>query len=215
MIKDVFIKPLPSYQCQYASRDKVSTYINKEEPLHDPLYKEFGFNNEDDYDFWSHRLCAIACIKMILDAYNVNKTMALLCNEALDLKGYILYKDNIFVDKGWYYQPLIELMNKYGFIGHIIDDNNCNMLKYYLDNNNYLIVSVHPQVIREEIESSDEKGGHLVLITGYRLMNSQLDGFYINNPSGTSLNKQEGAFIPINTFIKAYACKGIRLKKEI
>jgi len=215
MIKDIYIKPLPSYQCQYASRDKVSFYISQTGKLNDPLYKSFGFDTESDYDFWSHRLCGIACLKMVLDAYNIQTSMALLTKEAIDLKGYILYEDNVFVDKGWYYQPLIEVMNKYGFTGDIFQTNDLNMLKYYLDNNHYIIASVHPQVIRLEIEESIEKGGHLVLLVGYRSNDDVLEGFYINNPSGIDINKQEGVFIPINTFIKAFAGKGFLLKKEM
>src|SRR4051794_548077 len=53
------------YVAQFASPDLIYRYIH--DGLHgkdDPNWQAFGAPDVDDYTFWAHRACAIACVKM-------------------------------------------------------------------------------------------------------------------------------------------------------
>src|SRR5438874_1398008 len=59
------------YVAQFASPDLINAYIH--DGLHgrdDPNWASFGASDADTYTFWAHRACAIACVKMAIDAYS-------------------------------------------------------------------------------------------------------------------------------------------------
>lgn len=217
---DYYVNPIPPYIAQFASRELVSDILDKKiYPDDDLKWKKFGFKSTEDYSFWTQRLCGIICIKMIIDTVssNSNETIATLTEKAINIGGYKVYDEyGKFVDKGWYYAPLIELVKEYGFNGNV-----CSMLTekdlcINVLENTFSIASVHPGVIRFDMEKSpfNKKGGHLVLVIGFRWSGEECLGFIIHNPSGRKNSTQENAFIPIKQFREAFASRGLIIRRN-
>lgn len=217
---DYYVNPIPSYISQFASRELVSDILDKKtSPSDDTKWKNFGFKSIDDYSFWSQRLCGLICIKMIIDTANPNstETIATLTEKAIDLGGYKVYDElGNFMDKGWYYAPLIELVKDYGFNGDVCSFLSEEELCINVLENTFSIASVHPGVIRFDMKKSpsNKKGGHLVLVIGFRWSGEKCLGFIIHNPSGRKNSTQENAFIPIDQFREAFALRGLVIRKK-
>ncbi|MCI8548195.1 MAG: hypothetical protein HFJ38_04835 [Bacilli bacterium] len=215
---DYYVVPSPPYISQFASRELVSDILDKKIfPYDDPKWKNFGFNSIEDYSFWSQRLCGLICIKMILDTFkpNLSETVATLTQKAINLGGYRVYDElGNFIDKGWYYEPLIELVKEYGLDGNVCSSLTENDLCLNVINNIFSIASVHPGVIRFDMKACplNKKGGHLVVITGFKWSGKECLGFMIHNPSGRKKSTQENAFIPIEQFRAAFASRGLVIK---
>lgn len=215
---DYFLVPIPEYISQFSSRDLVSEFLDKKISTYDdPKWMDFGFISRDDYSFWSQRLCALICLKMVVNTKKENKdeTIASMTKKAIDKGGYIVNDTNgVFVDKGWFYSPLIELAKEYGFSGEIKTKIKIKDLYECIIKGEFPIVSVNPSVIRFDLDKcpNNKKGGHLILIVGFKWENNQCQGFYIHNPSGRIASTQEKAFIPIDRFIESFAERGMIFK---
>ncbi len=215
---DYYVNPIPSYIAQFASRELVSDILDKKiSSDDDPNWKSFGFKSIEDYSFWTQRLCGLICIKMIINTINSNsdETIAKLTEKAVNLGGYKVYDElGNFIDKGWYYAPLIELVKDYGFNGDVCSSLSEKDLCINVLENTFSIASVHPGVIRFDMEKCpfNKKGGHLVLVIGFRWSGKECLGFIIHNPSGRKNSTQENAFIPIKQFRSAFASRGLTIK---
>ena len=215
---DYFVNPIPPYLSQFASRELVSDFLDKRiSTKDDSHWAQFGFEKLDEYEFWAPRLCGLICVKMILDAVNTcsaNETVATLTNKAISLGGYKVYDDSgEFIDKGWFYAPLIELAKEYNVKGKVCTSIASSDLCYNVLSNIFTVASVHPKVIRFDIDKCPDgkKGGHLVVIIGFKWAIGKCVGIYIHNPTGREKVTQEKAFIPIERFNEAFAQRGFIL----
>lgn len=217
--RDVFIAPRPECLTQFASSDFVSDFLDGKRSLsEDPRWHEFGFNSIEEYATWAPRLCGIVCLKMIIDV-NCDewgeKNLADLTWRGVELGGYILDDDKgNRVDKGWFYAPLVKLAEEAGMSGDIWAHRVPGDLVSDLDKNGAIVASVHPGVIRGDIEEAPRgiKGGHLVVVIGYR-MGTRIEGFFVHNPSGRSRHAQREVFVPFERFGKAFSGRGITLRR--
>lgn len=198
------------YQCQFASSDLAKDILeNNIDAKDDPRWKDFGFISKDEYAYWSKRGCGVCCIKMALDYYGIDRSVAKLVTEGVELGGY-----NTEQDLGWYYKPLILLANKYGVNGVVKSYLSKNELAKCVLEKKFVIASVSPTIIRmDQDNKSKQKSGHLVLVLGFAIKSGHITGFYIHNPSGKTPQMQKNAFIPLDVFTKAYGERGIALSR--
>ena len=217
-IGNYFVNIIPEYISQFASRELVSDILNNRALIEkDPKWKNFGFTTVEEYSFWSFRLCGIICTKMAMLGLEVDNLLSIaeLTKKALEFGGYILYDENgKFIDKGWFYAPLVELVKEYGLKGEVIDPFTEKHLCKNVLSNIFSIVSVNPKVIRFDVDKCDQKGGHLVLVVGFKWNGTSCEGFYIHNSSGRTVETQEKAFIPIDVFNEAFASRGFVIKNS-
>jgi len=214
---DYFVNIIPKFISQFASKELVSDILNNSRlVIEDPKWEDFGFSTLEEYGFWANRLCGIVCIKMAMLGLDVNisKNIAALTKRAIELGGYITYdNDGKLIDKGWFYLPLVELVREYGLHGEVYnsftEENLCNNVM----DNVFSIVSVNPGIIRFDYEKCESKGGHLVLILGFKWNGKNCEGFFIHNPSGRKIETQEKAYIPMNIFNKSFAERGFSIRK--
>jgi hypothetical protein len=213
------IKTEIPYYSQFASPELISDILDKKvQAEDDPNWRKFGFKTTDEYAFWSWRACGIMCLKMIIDTLNKTeqKSVADLLQEAVSLGGYIAHdKDGKLVDKGWFYKPLVLLANKYGISGKVKSTLSINTTCAEIIKGRLVVASVNPSVIRSDRDAKepDKAGGHLVLVHGFKWEGGKCKGFYIHNPSGRTRETQSNAFIPIERFISAFACRGMTFWK--
>lgn len=202
---DYSIQNVP-YLCQFASpelaKDILEGKINARD---DPNWKVFGFKSREEQEFWAFRICGICCIKMILEFYDIKVPIIKLVNEGVALNGFDFKNDS-----GWYHESLLQLANKYNFKGYVSKHLNIYDLANQIILKKFVIISVNPNIIRMDKNIvSKKKSGHLVLVTGFRIKNQKIIGFFINNPSGKEKTTQKNAFVPIDIFLNAYGERGI------
>lgn len=209
---------MPVYLAQFASRERVSNFLDKRTPPEDdPAWEQFGFKRASEYGFWAPRLCGVVCAKMVIDSSGLSPlpNIASLTEEAVALGGYKVHDDRgHLVDKGWFYRPLVELAQAYGFQGGVCVDVSTDELCIAVLENKAFIASVHPGVIRGDRDSLPQgaSGGHLVVVVGFEWGASGLEGFYIHNPSGRVASTQACAFVSLDRFVTAYAGRGFWLR---
>lgn len=200
------------YCCQFASPELVKDILEKRiDSINDPKLSIFGFDSNKEAAYWSWRICGICCLKMILNYYGQEVSISELNKKGISFGGY-----DVENDIGWYHAPLRNLAQSYG-----LKSSNYSYLKPAsiadkIKNNQFVIASVNPEIIRGDNEiSSFKKGGHFVLITGFKLKSHKIIGFYIHNPSGDNTESRQDAFIGIDRFLASYGMRGIVLYKNV
>jgi hypothetical protein len=215
--REYLLSPLPPYYSQFASRAEVSRYLSDPNTVFDdPRLEDFGFESPEEYAFWAPRLCGIICTKMIIDADPESRieTVATLTRRGLELGGYRLRdEDGNCVDKGWFYKPLIALAGEYGLAGTVFAGAQPRDLCSEVLLGRAAIASVHPGVIRGDIDvrPNGASGGHLVVVIGFRWSRGSCSGLIIHNPSGRTIETQEQSLVPIDRFDQAFAGRGFLL----
>jgi len=186
---DFFISHQPNHISQYAPATKL------------------GFNDQD-HAYWSGRLCGLVCLAMTLDAHKVLKTnIAELTQQGVAFGGYNKTYDGSghVTGSGWLYTPLVKLARHYGLHGQTHRELDTQKLKTELLKNRFVVVSVNQKILRGE--SSQSKGGHLILTVGIKLHKNQLAGFYVHDPA----KKSGPTFIPIKLFNKVFGKRGFSI----
>ena len=204
------------YVPQFASPPLIHAYIH--ERLHgsdDPNWQQFGANDADTYTFWAHRACAIACVKMAVDAFGSSQpqTMWQLVEEGLSLGGYRTHDDSgAFVDEGWFYPALAKLASHYGLevdgMAYASVQDVCGAI---LDG--WLVAAgVTPELgERGPLRRYD---GHFVLVYGFEWRQGQPQSILLHNPSGRYVELQAAAKIPVKRFSAAFAHRYIALRGQ-
>jgi hypothetical protein len=210
---DYFVANNVKYYCQFASPELTRGILEKRMPAEkDPRWREFGFEKPEDYEFWSWRACGIVCMKMIIETLcNIDKSVKDLLDEGIQLGGYVAYDENgKLVDKGWYYNALIKLAEKYNLNGKLFSYLSIKHICKEILDKHFVVASVDPGLIRYDKVKSNFTGGHVVLIYGFKWENGNCSGFYMHNPSGKE-EKTRVAYIPLNDFKKAFAERGFSI----
>ena len=198
------------YYCQFASPELAEDILEKRIwAQEDPRWQEFGFETAEEYAFWSWRACGIICLKMIIDTVNNrNEKVKDLLKRGIELGGYVSHdKNGKLIDKGWYYKSLISLAGEHSFKGKIFSHLSVQNICREISNKHFVIASVDPGLIRFDEVESQYKGGHVVLVWGFKWENKRCAGFYLHNPSGKN-EKTRRAFVSIEVFRKAFAERG-------
>lgn len=194
------------YVPQFASRELIHAYIH--EGLHgkdDPNWQKYGTGDPDQYTFWAHRACAIACLKMAIDSFKTAapSTMWALIERGLALGGYSVHDaSGHFVDVGWYHEPLVALGAEHGLqvigMSYATIWDICAAIR-----EGWLVApGVTPEI--GEHKPFRKYDGHFVLAYGFT-WRSGAQHFLIHNPSGRTPDLQAEAAIPLQRFRAAFA----------
>lgn len=196
------------YVPQFASPDLIDAYIHQ--GLHgrdDPNWQAFGVRDADTYTFWAHRACAIACLKMAVDAFGTvtpQRTMWELVEEGITLGGYRTHDEvGGFVDEGWFYPALVTLGERYGLqvsgMGYASLLDVCVAIR-----DGWLVApAVTPEI--GEHARLRQYDGHFVLTYAFRWQKGRPVTFTLHNPSGRAADLQAGATLPAERFGAAFA----------
>jgi hypothetical protein len=202
------------YVPQFASPHLINAYIH--EGLHgrdDPRWRDFGADDPDTYTFWAHRDCAIACVKMAVDAFGkaAPRSMWELTQEGLALGGYRTHDESgAFVDIGWFHTALVQLAERYklraGGMGYASLLNVCAAIR-----DGWLVAAgVTPELgERGPLRRYD---GHFVLVYGFTWQDGRCVRVTLHNPSGRYPELQAGAVIPAKRFRAAFAHRFISFR---
>lgn len=202
------------YVPQFASATLINDYIHHGfGGWNDPNWQAFGSQDPADQDFWSHRICALACLKMAIEANTRHRpTLWQLVQQGLSYNGYLVHDDQgKLVDEGWYVDVQIKLANDYGIemVGHGYVPM-LAMCQPILDG--HLVAAAVSPELGERKPKWWRYGGHLVLIYGFEWRNGRLRSYHLHNPSGRYPELQASAVIPASRFSKLFAFRFSILK---
>ncbi|HBM91143.1 MAG TPA: hypothetical protein DD400_04640 [Rhodospirillaceae bacterium] len=196
------------YFCQWESPEWAEDIVlGRRAAKDDPLWPQSGATTQEEYALWAYHMCGMACLKMVL-AQRQNKIIPLvhLARQATCYGGYIIKKDEV---KGLIYAPFVAFVREiFGLDSHIEVGKNAKDIPALLQEGSFFIASVHP-FIRWPERTPPQKGGHLVLVTAAN--NHEIT---FHNPSGHTSQAQENAKLPLDTFDRFFAGRGILIRKE-
>ena len=160
---------------------------------------------------WQPRSCAIACIAMLLDFYNVKIKPMDLVEEGLSIskkfadsgKALSGYTEEF----GWGHDVLVILLCGHGMPAYRqefrgIDDKlmffGIEKIKKQISSKNPVIVSIAKDI------NNPRSSGHLVLATGFEEAEGNIKGLYINDPEAKNQGEGGNKFVDISDFKKAW-----------
>ena len=191
------------YFSQWESPELAAEFIDgSRRAADDPRWAASGASSPEEYEFWSHRACGLACLKMIMAwrGLPVPPTMRLV-EHALAIGAYLPDGERV---RGLIYRPFADWVGaEYGIDAEVASDLPMDSLVTYVAGGTPVIASVHPWV-RWPQRTPPERGGHLVLVTGV------VDGAVrLHNPSGLPGVSQRNALIGPGDFARFAAGRGI------
>lgn len=167
------------YRSQWGDPDLNLKIITRSiDPCDDPAWRTTGFADEDEYRFWSRRICGIACLESILDfliiPHEDRKTMLL---EAISYGAYVISGENSV--NGLIYKPFCKwILARYRLKARIYENLSLTSVASELSPSCMVIASVSPE-IASPLKPNKRQGGHLVLIHG-----ADANQIWFHNPSG-------------------------------
>ncbi len=173
----------------------------------DPDWRRSGAESVEEYEIWVTTICGMACTVMALEFFNQsNYPTITLAKDALLHSVYQKYGEHL---SDMRYREYVSWIRNYNLSATCYSRLTLSGIKHLLSHNSLAIVSVNPNIRGYSTAPTDQKGGHLVLITGY---NDTDHSITIQNPSGfTSTRTQQNHTINYKYFQKYFAGRGIAL----
>jgi len=206
-----YIENKVPYVSQFAHQEYAEKILkDKANKTSDPNWKDTGAESPEEYAEWVLTMCGMACTSMALQHLKNRKEYIVVL--AKDAKTHGVYKDQNGELSSMHYKEFADWIKNYGIEAKIYTRLGVRGLQKMLSDGNVVIVSVNPNIRGYETADTTQRGGHLVLITGYNKLNNTMT---LHNPSGfVSQNTQENHTIPVPKFLKYYAGRGVALRSE-
>lgn len=171
----------------------------------DPLWARSGAADEEEYEYWSWRLCGVACLRMALDFWwGVNPPAVRLAEECLAAGAYVRHPDGRL--DGLIHAPFAAYVRtRWGLYAEARSPLPEAEIREELAAGRLVMLSVHPS-IRTLDPDPPRQGGHLVLAVG-----ASDQELLIHNPSGYPDGSQSFARVPWDALPRFYAGRGIVL----
>lgn len=191
------------YFSQWESADLVTEIIaGSLSASQDPRWAESGAATAAEYEFWSWRICGMACLRMILayrgDPAPPSVPLAKDCTRA---GGYVRHPDRV---DGLIYAPFVNWIgDRWGIKATVRAELPHADIADTVHAGGLAMVSVHPW-IRWPDRTPPRRGGHLVLVTG-----ASPGHLLLHNPSGLPGRSQHHARMDLATFDRFYAGRGV------
>ncbi|MDX8516773.1 hypothetical protein [Mesorhizobium dulcispinae] len=169
----------------------------------DPLWRNSGAETVEDHARWAVNVCGMACLKMILAARGEIHPTLELARACTAYGGYVVNEADGSI-KGLIYEPFVRFVReRFGLSAETVTNVDMAMVPGLLSRWRYFIASVHPGIRWPEREPPS-KGGHLVLVTA-----AAPGEIRFHNPSGHDRPSQANATLPLTTFDRFFANRGI------
>lgn len=206
-----YIENTVPYVSQFAHQEYAEKILkDKANKTSDPNWKDTGAESPEEYAKWVLTMCGMACTSMALQHLKNRKEGIVVL--AKDAKTHGVYKEQNSELSSMHYKEFADWIKNYGIEAKIYTRLGVRGLQKLLSDGNVVIVSVNPNIRGYETADTTQRGGHLVLVTGYNKINNTMT---LHNPSGfVSQNTQENHTIPVSKFLKYYAGRGIALRNK-
>ncbi|WFB09465.1 C39 family peptidase [Streptomyces sp. LX-29] len=198
-------RPTVPYYSQWESADLVPEFVTgARSALDDPLWQKSGADSPEEYAFWAHRMCGVACLRMALDHWGLPVPPSVPLVRELEAAGaYVRDGDEV---KGLIYQPFAEYVGaRWGMRARSVPELTAGEIRRTVDAGGLVMISVHFS-LRVLEPQPPARGGHLVLV-----VDADDDGVRLNNPSGLPGHSQEYAAVGWADLERFFAGRGVVL----
>ncbi|MEI8339042.1 MAG: C39 family peptidase [bacterium] len=177
-----------------------------------PFYSQFSPEIKTD---WQERVCALACVKMVLD-FSLDKIFSV--NDLLE-EG-LLIKNSFTTEYGWSHDAVVMLLRNHGLssyrqefravekdIVNKIDKINPvekDLIDFALGKIQSSIIHGEPVIVSVWKKFSIPDKLHLVLVIGFEEENDKITGFYVNDPMEDNITEKGQFFVPMDKFRAAW-----------
>ena len=156
-----------------------------------PYYSQF-LDVEDKY--WMPRACGMACVKMVLDFYEVDTAPL----DELIKKGS---EEGGYGPWGWVHDYFVALAKEYGLEAHreekMDPSQGMAVITLALRHNHPVIVSAVKYIL-------GQTKFHMVVITGYEEDRGAITGLYYHDPESTTRERGQHLFVDKETFMREW-----------
>ncbi|WP_405747164.1 C39 family peptidase [Streptomyces sp. NBC_01525] len=193
------------YYAQWASAHLVEDMVTGRIPAsEDPAWADYGATSPEEYEWWSWRLCGIACLRMALEHFGRTVPSPMeLAAECVTASAYVKHDDGL---QGLIYAPFASWVEaRFGLVAEVRPSLPAAEIPDILAHGRLAMLSVHPSIRHPDAEPP-RAGGHLVLAVG-----ATEQSLAIHNPSGYPGASQEYAQVPWDRLGKFYANRGVIL----
>ncbi len=172
---------------------------------HDLAWKNTGAVSPEEYSAWVLTQCGMACTLMALQYFKKEHVpIVLMANDAL---AHGVYQREQGRTSDMRYGEYVTWIRNYSLHAELHIRLSIRGIQYALSRGRLVMVSVNPNIRGYETAAPAQRGGHLVLITGYDKSHNTITFI---NPSGfTSTHTQIAHTLPISEFLSYYAGRGI------
>ena len=195
------------YYAQIASPDLAEAiFVHGMDPTLDPRWAESGALSPEEYAYWVERACGVACLKMVIEAFDGPKRSLIeWARMVSDRGGYIVRQnsDGTSHEIGWSHRALSEMAAEAGLISSWKPASANTILEDLLQNR--LVIASLSYEAGDDRLPITKQGGHLMVVIGVDFDDEGPTAFYVNNPSGRRTNLQAGARLPIDRFSAAFS----------
>jgi hypothetical protein len=194
---------------QFANLSWAEMVLKDDQPIRkDLMWKESGARTIEEYERWVLSTCGMACTAMLLQFYKKGnfKTIPL----ARDAAKVGVYKKEGKDISAMQHRPYIKWIRKFHCRATIYTKLSFRSISYLLSKNSLIIASVNPNINDYETAPKTQRGGHLVLITGYNKKDKMIT---FHNPAGFENNQtQANHTLAMKDFDMYFSGKGIAIK---
>lgn len=172
---------------------------------HDPLWRNSGAETIDEYAIWAANICGMACLKMILAARGEVHPILSLARACTAHGGYVVNEADASI-KGLIYAPFVHFVQeRFGLKAEVRVNIPAAEIATIVADDRFFIASVN-SAIRWPEREVQTKGGHLVLVTA-----ASPQHIRFHNPSGHDHASQADVVLPLATFDRFFANRGIAI----
>lgn len=193
------------YVCQWATPELAADLIAGRVTLADDVnWARSGARDRAEYIEWANHVCGMACLKMVLSHRDGEAPSLLeLVRRSLPYGAYVREGERI---KGLIYAPFVDYVREqFALESEVRVGIEPEDLPQVLSQRRYFIASVHPG-IRQPEQTPPQRGGHLVLVTA-----AEADCVTFHNPSGDSPATRQQVTLPLSSFGRFFAGRGIAI----
>lgn len=197
---------LPPYRSQWADPGFTSAIIAGSDPCEDPTWVNSGFDDPDEYRFWSRRICALACLDSVLSFHQlpVPKRKALV-ERSVEFGAYVRRPDGGL--DGVIYEPFARMIHsEFPLQARVVPERSSRELPAMLGKDQFALWSVSSE-IRAPHRMNTRRGGHMVLVIA-----ADREGVRFHNPSGIPPH-QQNVYLRYDTFERFSANRGLIVTK--
>ena len=193
------------YLSQCSSAENAERILRQEMPLDEDLsWASTGAASPEEYEQWAMTMCGMACTAMALTYFFKEKTLPVpLAKDAYTQDVYTKHDDVLSSMKYFPYQRWVSSKKLHARVHTRMS---IRSILHSLHKGFLVIASVNPNIRGYTTAPPHQKGGHLVLITGYNPIDKTLT---LHNPSGfPSMNSAENHILTLSDFQKHFGGRG-------
>ena len=179
--------------------------------LNEDNFQKEGFENFEEARYWSERICALACLKMILKKYSPDSHISL---AELLKKGNEIgaYREDV----GWLHDGIANLAAVYGlFTKKESIGSNLEKIGKHILQDELVIASVSVGFEAGKVYPGEDgsvyvvpRGGHLVVVFGVEVKNGKIEKLKLHHPSSEKEYEWPNFEIDRTDFLKSFSKAG-------